>query len=85
MNSELPLSPFVVEGRSLRGTLSFVGTPSDKGFHGTSDGKESTCTVGDLGSIPELGRSPGKEHGNSLQCPCLENPRGQRSLAGYSP
>ena len=83
MNSELPLSPFVVEGRSLRGTLSFVGTPSDKGFHGTSDGKESTCNVGDLGSIPELGRSPGEGNGYPLQYSCLENPRGQRSLVGY--
>ena len=73
MNSELPLSPFVVEGRSLRGTLSFVGTPSDKGFHGTSDSKESTCNVGDLGLIPGLGRSPGGGHGNPLQYSFLEN------------
>ena len=33
--------------------------------------------------IPELGRSPGGGHGNPLQCSCLENPHGQRSLAGY--
>ena len=26
----------------------------------------------DLGSIPELGKSPGGEHGNPLQCSCLE-------------
>ena len=39
----------------------------------------------DLGSIPELGRSPGGEHGNPLQYSCLENPMDQRSLAGYSP
>ena len=32
-----------------------------------------------------LGRSPGVGHGNSLQYSCLENPHGQRSLAGYSP
>ena len=50
-----------------------------------TDGKESTCNVGDLGSIPGLGRSPGKGHGNPLQYSCLENPHGQRSLAGYSP
>ena len=37
------------------------------------------------GLIPELGRSPGEGHGNPLQYPCLENPIGQRSLAGYSP
>ena len=38
-----------------------------------------------LGSIPRLGRSPGGTHGNPLQHSCLENPHGQRSLAGYSP
>ena len=55
------------------------------GFPGGSDGKESTCNAGDLNSIPGLGRSPGRGHGNPLQYPCLENPHGQRSLAGYSP
>ena len=39
----------------------------------------------DAGLIPGSGRSPGGRHGNSLQCSCLENPHGQRSLAGYSP
>ena len=29
--------------------------------------------------------SPGGGHGNPLQCYCLENPHGQRNLAGYSP
>ena len=38
-----------------------------------------------LGLIPGLGRSPGRGHGNLLQYSCLENPHGQRSLAGYSP
>ena len=55
------------------------------GFPGGSDSKESTCNAGDLGLIPGLGRSPGGRHGNSLQYSCLENPHGQRSLAGYSP
>jgi len=41
--------------------------------------------VGDLSSIPGWGRSPGGGHGNSLQYSHLENPTGQRSLAGYSP
>ena len=49
-----------------------------------SEGKESICSVGDLGSIPGLGRSPGGGHLNPLQYSCLENPHGQRSLAGYS-
>ena len=35
--------------------------------------------------IPGLGRSPGGGHGNPLQDSCLENPCGQRSLAGCSP
>ena len=55
------------------------------GFPGGSDGKESTCNVGDLGSIAGLGRSPGGGHGNPLQYSGLENPHRQRSLAGYSP
>ena len=37
------------------------------------------------GLIPGLGRSPWGGHGNPLQYSCLENPHGQRSLAGYSP
>ena len=44
------------------------------GFPGGSDGKEFTCSVGDLGSIPGLGRSSRKENGNPLQNPVLENP-----------
>ena len=56
-----------------------------KGFPGGSDDNESTCSVGDLGLIPGLGRSPGGEHGNPLQYSCLENPYGQRSLVSYSP
>ena len=55
------------------------------GFPGGSDGKESASIAGDLGLIPGLGRSPGEGNGNLLQYSCLENPRGQRSLAGYSP
>ena len=55
------------------------------GFPGGSGGKESTCNAGDLGSIPGSGRSPGEGHGNPLQYSCLENPQGQRNLAGYSP
>ena len=43
------------------------------------------CNLGDLGSIPGVGRSPGEAHGNPLQYSCLENPHGQRSLAGCSP
>ena len=52
---------------------------------GGLDSKEYACDVGDLGLIPGLGRSPGEEHDNPLQYSCLENPKGQRSLVGYSP
>ena len=55
------------------------------GFPGGSDGKEAICSVGDLGLLPGLGRSPGGGHGNPLQCSCLGNPHGQRSLVGCSP
>ena len=44
------------------------------GFPGGLDGKESTCNVGDLCSIPGLGRSPRGGYGNPLQYSCLENP-----------
>ena len=54
------------------------------GFSGGSDGKESAYSAGDLGSIPGSGRSSGGEHGNPLQYSSLEDPHGQRSLAGYS-
>ena len=40
----------------------------------SSDGKESACNAGDLGSIPGLGRSFGEGNGNPLQYSCLENP-----------
>ena len=63
----------------------FSSVPSPLDFPGASDGKEFACHVGDLGSIPGLGRSPGGGHGNPLQYSCLENPLGQRCLAGYSP
>ena len=35
--------------------------------------KKSACNAGDLGSVPELGRSPGGGHGNLLLYSCLEN------------
>ena len=41
-------------------------------FPDGSGGKESACNSGDLGSIPELGRSLGGGHGNPLQYSCLE-------------
>ena len=46
----------------------------EPGFPGGSEVKASACNAGDVGSIPGLGRSPGKENGNPLQYSCLENP-----------
>ena len=54
------------------------------GFLDGSDGKESAGNAGDLGLSPGLGRFPGGGHDNPLQYSCLENPHGQRNLAGYS-
>ena len=56
-----------------------------KDLPGGSGGKESTCNVGDLDSIPRSGRSPGEGMATHSQYSCLENPHGQRSLVGYSP
>ena len=42
-------------------------------FKHSSDSKESTCNVGDLGSIPRLGRFPGKGNSYPRQYTCLEN------------
>ena len=44
-----------------------------QGFPGGSEVKVSACNVGDLGSIPGLGRSPGEGNVNPLQNSCLEN------------
>ena len=51
----------------------FLWTPIHV-FPGGSEVKASACNVGDLGSIPGLGRSPGKGNGSPLQYSCLENP-----------
>ena len=48
------------------------------GFPSASDGKESNCNAGDLGSIPGSGSSPGGGHGNPLQYSFLENPTDRR-------
>ena len=42
-------------------------------FHGGSDGKESACNAGDVGSMAGSGRSLGKRNGNPFQYSCLQN------------
>ena len=44
------------------------------GFPGGSVVKNPSANAGDMGSIPESGRSLGEGHGNPLQYSCLENP-----------
>ena len=43
------------------------------GFPGGLDSKESACNVGDLGSMPGVGRSPGEGNSYPLQYSGLEN------------
>ena len=58
-------------------TISLATTLVRQDFPGGSDGKVSVYNVGDLGSIPRLGRFPGERNGNPLQYYCLENPMGR--------
>ena len=53
----------------------YTECPKTGGDHSVegSDGKESACIAGNLGSILGLGRSPGKGNGNPLLHSCLEN------------
>ena len=52
-------------------------------FPGGSEGKETACSAGDLGLIPELKRFPGEGNGSPLQYSCLENSmdRGARGVS----
>ena len=51
--------------------MTFNYFPGD--FSGGSASKESACNVGELGSVPGLGRSPGEGNGCPLQYSGLEN------------
>ena len=63
----LPYAKQIANGNSLC-------VSGNSGAPGGSDGKESACSVGGLGSTPGSGRSPGEGNGNPLQYSCLENP-----------
>ena len=66
--------------------FSFSYFLSPMNFPGGSDGKASAYNAGDPGSIPGLGRSPGKGNGNPLQYSFLPGKfHGWKSLVGYSP
>ena len=73
------------DGYSIKSSIIWINQYDILGFPGSSDGKESACNVGDLGSAPGLGWSPGGGHGSPFHYSCLENPHEQRSLVGYSP
>ena len=57
---------------------------STKTIPGGSEGRESACSAGDLGSISGSGRSPGEGSGYLLQL-LPGKLYGQRSLEGYRP
>ena len=61
------LESFILVTKTSQYILRALGFPSG------SDGKESACNVGDLGSNPELGRWLGEGNGNPIQYSCLEN------------
>ena len=65
-------------GCFVKGSILIWRYQRPQGFPGGSAGKEPTCNVGDLGSIPGLGRSPGEGKGCPLQDSGLENSMGCR-------
>ena len=77
-----------VLSRALMFLEIYCGMNSTKGFPGDSVVKNPLVNAGDSedsGLTPGWGRSPGGGNGNPLQYSCLENPHGQRNLAGYIP
>ena len=83
----IPPSPSPTESKRLLYTSVSLLLSHIQGFHyhlskfhiyallsGGSESKATVRNVGDLGSIPGLGSSPGEGNGNPLKYPCLENP-----------
>ena len=64
-----PITSWQIDGETMETVPDFIL----RGFPGVSDGKASACNVGDPGSIPGSGRSPGEGNGNPLQYSCLGN------------
>ena len=60
-----------------------MATISLLGFPGGSEVKVPASNVGDPGSIPGLGRSPGEGNGNPLQYSYLENPMDREHCISY--
>ena len=59
---------------TMSSTILFIFPEQGNLFPGGSEGQESACNAGDLGSTPRSGRSPGEGNGNPLQYSCLEYP-----------
>ena len=61
---------------SVSSPMKWAYTVISQGFPGSTSGKEpaNAGDMRDMGLVPQLGRSPGVGHGNSLQYSCLENP-----------
>ena len=78
LDSVMPEGPLYFSLRSLWAGLQPAKDPCQS-FPDGSVGKESFCNAGDLGSIPETGRSPGEGNGNLLQYFCLGNPMDRRA------
>ena len=57
--------------KAFSGRLRSINCTQVFWFPGDSDGKESACSAGDMGSIPGLGRSPGGGYVNPCQYSCL--------------
>ena len=55
------------------------------GFSGDSDSKEHACNVGEPEFDPWVRMIPWRKAWQPIPYSCLENPKGQRSLVGYSP
>ena len=64
-----PITSWQIDWETLETVIDFIFL----GFPCGSAGEESTCNVGDLGSIPGLGRSPGEGKGCPLQHSGLES------------
>jgi len=68
IQSLIPHRNNVIYGGYISGEKKNLAYPTIKGgFSCSSFGKESACNVGDLGSVPGLGRYPGEGNGNPLQ------------------
>ena len=78
----MPETPVQNLGQTFPLRRGSLPTPVFLGFLGGSDSKESACNAEDLDSVPGRGRFPAGGHDNPLQNSCLENPHGQRTLAG---